>query len=81
MPDLPCIQADTGMVEQIVMNLAANSRDAMPKGGKLIITTSVAEIDAAYVRQHPEARGGRVRLFNRVRHRLWHGPPGLTAGF
>ncbi len=57
-PDLPCIQADTGMVEQIVMNLAANSRDAMPKGGKLLITTSVAEIDAAYVRQHPEARVG-----------------------
>ena len=57
-PDLPCIQADTGMVEQIVMNLAANSRDAMPKGGKLLITTSAAEIDAAYVRQHPEARVG-----------------------
>ena len=57
-PDLPCIQADTGMVEQIVMNLAANARDAMPKGGKLTITTSVAEIDAAYVRQHPEARVG-----------------------
>ena len=57
-PDLPCIQADTGMVEQIVMNLAANARDAMPKGGKLLITTSAAEIDAAYVRQHPEARVG-----------------------
>jgi len=56
--DLPCIQADTGMVEQIVMNLAANARDAMPKGGKLLITTSAAEIDAAYVRQHPEARVG-----------------------
>jgi PAS domain S-box-containing protein len=57
-PELPCIQADTGMVEQIVMNLAANARDAMPKGGKLRIATSVAEIDAAYVRQHPEARVG-----------------------
>ena len=57
-PDLPCIQADTGMVEQIVMNLAANSRDAMPKGGKLLITTSAGEIDAAHVRQHPEARAG-----------------------
>jgi two-component system cell cycle sensor histidine kinase/response regulator CckA len=57
-PELPCIQADTGMVEQIVMNLAANARDAMPKGGKLQISTSVAEIDAVYVRQHPEARVG-----------------------
>jgi nitrogen-specific signal transduction histidine kinase/CheY-like chemotaxis protein len=57
-PDLPCIQADTGMVEQIVMNLAVNSRDAMPKGGKLTIATSAAEIDAAYLRQHPEAHVG-----------------------
>ncbi len=53
--DLPCIQADAGMVEQIVMNLAVNSRDAMPKGGKFTITTSAAEIDVAYQRQHPEA--------------------------
>jgi len=57
-PDLPCIQADTGMVEQIVMNLAVNSRDAMPKGGKLTIATSAAEIDAVYLRQHPEAHVG-----------------------
>ncbi len=56
--ELPCIQADAGMVEQIVMNLAVNSRDAMPKGGKFIITTSAAEIDAAYLRQHPEAHVG-----------------------
>ena len=56
--ELPCIQADAGMVEQIVMNLAVNSRDAMPKGGKFIITTSAAEIDAAYLRQHPEAQVG-----------------------
>ena len=57
-PELPCIQADTGMVEQIVMNLAVNARDAMPKGGKLTITTSAEEIDAAYLRQHPEAHAG-----------------------
>jgi len=56
--DLPCIEADTSMIEQIVMNLAVNSRDAMPKGGKLTITTSAAEIDAAYLRQHPEAHVG-----------------------
>jgi len=57
-PDLPCIQADAGMVEQIVMNLAVNSRDAMPKGGKFIITTSAVEIDSAYLKQHPEGRVG-----------------------
>jgi len=57
-PDLPCIQADAGMVEQIVMNLAVNSRDAMPKGGKFTITTFPVEIDAAYLKQHPEAHVG-----------------------
>jgi PAS domain S-box-containing protein len=57
-PELPCIQADAGMVEQIVMNLAVNSRDAMPKGGKFVITTSAMGIDDAYLKQHPEARIG-----------------------
>src|SRR5258708_11930027 len=57
-PDLPHIEADTGMIEQIVMNLAVNSRDAMPKGGKLLLATSAVEVDAAYARQHHEAREG-----------------------
>jgi two-component system, cell cycle sensor histidine kinase and response regulator CckA len=60
---VPSIEADTGMLEQVVMNLAVNARDAMPKGGKLIIATATAEIDAQYVRQRPDARPGRhVRL-------------------
>ncbi|HEY0455242.1 MAG TPA: PAS domain S-box protein, partial [Verrucomicrobiae bacterium] len=52
------IEADTGMVEQIIMNLSVNARDAMPKGGRLVISTSVASLDEAYVQQHPEARPG-----------------------
>ena len=55
---LPAIEADTGMLEQVVMNLSVNARDAMPKGGKLIITTAAIEIDANYVRQRAEARPG-----------------------
>jgi PAS domain S-box-containing protein len=56
--ELPSIEADTGMLEQIVMNLAVNSRDAMPKGGKLRITTALASIDAEYVGHHPDAVTG-----------------------
>jgi PAS domain S-box-containing protein len=55
---LPAIEADTGMLEQIIMNLAVNSRDAMPKGGRLIIATSKAEVDPDYARQHADARVG-----------------------
>lgn len=58
-PGLPAIEADAGMIEQIIMNLAVNSRDAMPKGGQLLITTSAVEIDSSYVQQQPEARAGR----------------------
>ena len=57
-PNLPRIEADTGMIEQIVMNLAVNARDAMPKGGKLLIATSAVEIGAAHARQHSEAQPG-----------------------
>ena len=57
---LPPLEADTGMLEQVVMNLAVNSRDAMPKGGKLVITTSAVDIDAGYVRHRPDARAGKT---------------------
>ena len=55
---LPLVHGDTGMVEQVIMNLAVNSRDAMPKGGTLIISTNPVEIEPGYVHRHPEARPG-----------------------
>src|SRR5260370_12561226 len=55
---LPLIEADTGMLEQVVMNLAVNARDAMPKGGRLLIETSSVSIDQDYAGQHAEARTG-----------------------
>jgi two-component system, cell cycle sensor histidine kinase and response regulator CckA len=58
-PDLPRIAADIAMVEQIIMNLVVNARDAMPKGGQLFIETSAQEVDVAYVLLHPEAHAGR----------------------
>jgi two-component system, cell cycle sensor histidine kinase and response regulator CckA len=57
-PEPARIDADTGMLEQIVMNLAVNSRDAMPRGGKLQISTSQVEIDQDFAGQHADARPG-----------------------
>ena len=55
---LPFVQADAGMIEQVLLNLAVNARDAMPGGGQLLITTDTASFDAAYARAHPEAAAG-----------------------
>jgi two-component system cell cycle sensor histidine kinase/response regulator CckA len=57
-PRLPLVQADGGMMEQILMNLAVNARDAMPDGGKLFINTDTAIITPDHVRNNPEARAG-----------------------
>jgi two-component system, cell cycle sensor histidine kinase and response regulator CckA len=55
---LPSIKGDPGMLEQIILNLAVNSRDAMPSGGELVIETRATRIDPAHVALHPQARSG-----------------------
>jgi two-component system cell cycle sensor histidine kinase/response regulator CckA len=57
-PDLPPVFGDRAQIEQVVMNLAVNARDAMPKGGLLTIETRIASLDETYCRQHPWARPG-----------------------
>jgi PAS domain S-box-containing protein len=57
-PSLPAVLADVGMMEQMIINLAVNARDAMPKGGQLTISTSLKEISPDYVRNHPSSRPG-----------------------
>ncbi len=54
-PSTPMVYADSGMMEQLLMNLAVNSRDAMPKGGRLTIETSTLLIDHTFTQQNSEA--------------------------
>src|ERR1700683_5461396 len=57
-PALGRIEADAGQLEQIIMNLAVNARDAMLPGGKLTIEASNVEIDQEFAVQHPSTRPG-----------------------
>lgn len=53
------VSADPHQLEQVIMNLVVNARDAMPRGGKLVLETATVEWDHHYQRSHPEARVGR----------------------
>jgi len=55
---MPLIEGDSGMIEQVLMNLAVNARDAMAKGGKLTVSSSPVEIGSWYVSTHPDSYEG-----------------------
>ncbi|MBC7262703.1 MAG: GAF domain-containing protein, partial [Chloroflexi bacterium] len=57
-PGLGTIRADGNALEQVLMNLAVNARDAMPEGGILRLSTAKVEINPAYCQSHPEAKPG-----------------------
>jgi two-component system, cell cycle sensor histidine kinase and response regulator CckA len=56
------VNVDSGQIEQVMMNLSTNARDSMEKGGKLIITTSLKELDATFVKAHGYGTHGKYAL-------------------
>ncbi len=56
--ELGDVKADQSQIEQVIMNLAVNARDAMPTGGKLLMQTANREFDLAYTRDHPGSKIG-----------------------
>lgn len=56
------VEADPGQLDQIILNLAVNARDAMPHGGKLFIQTGVFDLDASFAREHSMSPGRYVMM-------------------
>jgi CheY-like chemotaxis protein len=60
------VEADAGMMEQVLLNLAVNARDAMPRGGQLSVRIAIVDVSEDHVQHHPEARTGRFVCFSKT---------------
>ena len=82
-PDAWLIRADRGQVEQVLVNLAVNARDAMPAGGGSSVSTANVRVSEAEARRHPEGAARRLRPAAGGGHRRRDDPggpgPGLRA--
>jgi two-component system cell cycle sensor histidine kinase/response regulator CckA len=58
------VKADANQIEQVLMNLCLNARDAMPQGGRLVIETEMVELDESYCRFYPYVKAGRYAVIS-----------------
>lgn len=63
-PEELTVVVDSGQIEQVLVNLATNARDAMPKGGVLTLETNVTDVDAAFVQANGFGKSGRYALIS-----------------
>ena len=72
-PALGRVKTDPGQIEQVLMNLVINARDAMPQGGKLTIETANVVLDMTYCHHHAGVKSGRYVDAGGKRHGVRHG--------
>jgi PAS domain S-box-containing protein len=75
------VEADAGMMEQVLLNLSVNARDAMPRGGQLFARISIVDVNEEHVQRHPEARTGRFVCLSNTDTGLGIPPENLSRIF
>src|SRR5260370_17428836 len=80
-PDLPPINADSTQIEQVLMNLCLNARDAMPGGGRIAVETRTVEISDQMLHLHANSKPGRFVLLSVSHPGIGMHPPTVHPPF